>query len=857
MALFYQITYTFETVRTDLDRSKNLDIPFTGVEPVTAVSDRAAKAGLHVGDKVLSIDGQRLIGERDFLRSLHTVSAGTPLKVEAVPKGQTSARRIEIPADKSRKPQAEFWDWVINGLLAMIMLFCVVVGIYPAAVLPADARALSFFGLMLATSQVISTAQWWDFPRSLQFFAYAYHLAANLSTSIWLVCFALYFPEKFRWDVRRPWLKWLFLGPLIALLSLLFVAVSDSFFSYQRLRWVFDTLHLHATGWIVALCIGFFLSSIGSKMGTVENRDSRRRLRILLAGCLVSLTPLFALVVYELFGNWSVFNRVPETYVVTVCLLFCLFPITLAYVIVAERAMNLRMAIRQGVRYTFAKAGLRIVAAVVLSAILFAISNLVFRKQWTMFGTDLDNSIKLSVYVAVVVAGIFLMRKMRNRVMASIDRHFFREAYNAELILEELSDSVRSIVNEDEMLATVGRRISESLHVSHCAFLLETNDHFRPVYCLGFEPPAETALAESSRTVEVVKASKVPAPIYFDRDDNWVHSTPETELLTLKSLRTQILLPMGRKEKLLGMISLGEKLSEEPYSRTDLQLLRSVATQTGFALENSRLTKTVATEMAQREKLNREIEIAREVQERLFPQRMPAVAGIDYSGACRPALGVGGDYYDFLTLPNGDLGVAIGDVSGKGIAAALLMASLQASLRGQALMGQGDLAQLMTNVNQLVFDATPINRYATFFYGQYQHENRVFRYVNAGHNPPVVLRRSKDGSTHVIRLETGGPVVGLFPGAPYQEGSLILDPGDLFVGFTDGISEAMNNQDEEWGEERMIPAAAANSGRPAAEMIPFLMAEADRFAAGAPQHDDMTLIVLKVGADAGIYATAS
>jgi phosphoserine phosphatase RsbU/P len=149
-------------------------------------------------------------------------------------------------------------------------------------------------------------------------------------------------------------------------------------------------------------------------------------------------------------------------------------------------------------------------------------------------------------------------------------------------------------------------------------------------------------------------------------------------------------------------------------------------------------------------------------------------------------------------------------------------------------------------VNQLIYDATPINRYATFFYGQFNRASRIFTYVNAGHNPPIVLRRAPDGTVHVIRLEAGGPVVGLFPGAPYQQGTLVMEPGDIFVGFTDGISEAMNQQDEEWGEERLIPAISAQSERRAAEIIPALMAEADRFVSGAPQHDDMTLVVLKM-----------
>jgi sigma-B regulation protein RsbU (phosphoserine phosphatase) len=441
---------------------------------------------------------------------------------------------------------------------------------------------------------------------------------------------------------------------------------------------------------------------------------------------------------------------------------------------------------------------------------------------------------------------IFVIRVSRRHMLAWLDKRYFREAYQAEVILEELSDQVRSVTNERELLETVVRRISDALHVPKIGILLNEGSEFRPVYCLGLELPAKTTLPEESRAVDLIKESKLPPPIYYDREDNWVHTASETELVTLRALNAQLLLPVGNKNKLLGLFSLGPKLSEEPYSRSDVQLLRSVATQTGLALENSRLVKEIASEIKQRERLNREIEIAREVQERLFPQRMPAIAGIDFSGACRPALGVGGDYYDFLKLANGDLGIAIGDVSGKGIAAALLMASLQASLRGQAMTGQADLARLIVNVNQLVYDATPNNRYATFFYGVYNQQTRLFTYVNAGHNPPIVLRRTPDGTTHVIRLETGGPVVGLFPNAPYQQGSVLMEPGDIFIGFTDGISEAMNILDEEWGEERLIPAAVAHSKESAANLIPALMSEADRFVAGAAQHDDMTLVVMKV-----------
>jgi sigma-B regulation protein RsbU (phosphoserine phosphatase) len=267
------------------------------------------------------------------------------------------------------------------------------------------------------------------------------------------------------------------------------------------------------------------------------------------------------------------------------------------------------------------------------------------------------------------------------------------------------------------------------------------------------------------------------------------------------------------------------------------------AGQTALAREVARLTADIGREMVQRERLNRELEIAKEVQERLFPQRLPAVPGLDYCGRCRPAREVGGDYYDFLELSGGRLGIAIGDVSGKGIGAALMMASLEASLRAQASVGQ-DLAEVITRVNSLVLEASSVNRYATLFYAEYDPQSRQLSYVNAGHNPPVILRNAAT-SCEVVRLEIGGPVVGILRQS-YRQESFCLEPGDLAVLFTDGVSESMNARDEEWGEDRLIEFAKMCHALPAFEVMTRILGASAAFAAGAPQHDDMTLVVLRV-----------
>src|SRR5262249_788340 len=149
---------------------------------------------------------------------------------------------------------------------------------------------------------------------------------------------------------------------------------------------------------------------------------------------------------------------------------------------------------------------------------------------------------------------------------------------------------------------------------------------------------------------------------------------------------------------------------------------------------------------------------------------LPQIPGLDYAGFCRPASRVGGDYYDFVSLPDGKLGIAIGDISGKGIPAALLMASLRAFLRAQTIQGPTDLGNLMANLNTLVYESSPSNRYATFFYAQYDPATRNLTYVNAGHNPPIVVRQSKS----ILRLEVGGPVVGLLPAFGYAQATIPL-----------------------------------------------------------------------------------
>ncbi|HEX4808953.1 MAG TPA: SpoIIE family protein phosphatase [Bryobacteraceae bacterium] len=842
--IFYELAYVGVGISIFQHGKQMPGEPFSVSAECTVgdVDDSAKKAGIHDGDHIISIGGQTITSGTRFDDMLHSHRPGDKLPVMVMPKNGSAPRMEMVPVPPLATQALTLGATLLSAVIILMSLFCVAVAIYVAALRPYDSRALILFGLLLGVSQVASTFNAFAFPPSLLMFVVVYRTLISITWPIWMALFGLYFPHAFAWDRRRPWIKYLLIVPLTA--SAMLVIVDEgagiiNFAAIAPLDHILNTKAADMVGLALSIsAISSFFVCIGFKFGRSTNKDARRRLRILLAGSFVSLTPLFLFILIRVALR-DTGRSMPEWAVVVVVLLFCIFPLTLAHVIVVDRAMDLKMVIRQGVRYGLARTGVRVALFIVVGVAIAG-------AEVSLVGSKLPTTEQFTILGVTIAVIIGLGRILRTRVLQWVDRRFFREAYNADQILEELSDNVRTIVEESLLLDTVTTSIAKSLHVSNIAVLLNGDGFYRPIHCHGIHLTAPVQLPENGPTIEYLKGSKDPPRIYHDDHRNWVHDAPQSEIEALKELQSQLLLPVGFKSNLVGVLSLGPKRSDQPYSRSDVQLLKSVAVQTGLALENSRLTNAIATEMAQREKLNREIEIAREVQERLFPQKLDPIPGLDYFGACRPALGVGGDYYDFLRLANGNFGIAIGDVSGKGIAAALLMASLQASLRGQAMLGQVDIARVMCNVNQLVFDATPINRYATFFYGEYNRDTRLFTYVNAGHNPPIILRRVEGNERHVIRLSTGGPVVGLFRNAPYQQASLILEPGDLFLGFTDGISEAMNNAEEEWGEERMIPALRSCATLTATEIVPSMMRDADLFVNGAPQHDDMTMVVMKL-----------
>jgi phosphoserine phosphatase RsbU/P len=723
------------------------------------------------------------------------------------------------------------WDLIL--ILHFFTAFtALLLGFYVALVRIEDRRAwlllavLVTFSIFANGSDMRDHIMTWNTP--LKHLALLYRTLGIGSWPIWMLVFAIYFPERAEFDVRRPNLKWSLLIPaLIACLSFVTVRVALNETSHlessvQSLLYIrsFTSLFLF---WF---CTPAYLLIFLVKLLRTKDQDARRRLRVLFVGLAISRLPGLILntLTHNILGIRD--ESVPLWIELPVISTIAFFPVTLAYVTVVQRALDVRVLLRQSLQYALAKRGVVLLQSAISLIVVVCVAHFSGKATFTT----------RILITAIGVGAILFIGLGARRLAGWIDRKFFRDVYQTEQLLTDLAESVRSIVELEPLLKTVVRRISEALHVSEMSVFLHENNRYQPAWATGYIESPRISFNEDGAFVKALQTQQKPFPVYLDDHHSWLNKLDETETGRLRELNTQLLLPLSRRDELLGFLSLGSKRSEAPYSNAELDLLQSVAAQTSLAIENTRLTAAVAAH----EVIASELAIARDVQQRLFPQVLPKIPGIEYCGICRPAQEIGGDYYDFLELPGSALGIAIGDVAGKGVPAALLMAGLQATLRGQTASGEYNISQLIGNINRAVYATSPANRYATFFYGHYQSDSRRLTYVNAGHNAPLLLR-----GPAVIRLQAGGPPVGLLPHCEYQSAHIDLEDDDLLILYTDGISEAMNLADEEWGEDSLIQIGRQLNGATPPLLLEKIFEAADEFAATAPQHDDMTLIVLR------------
>jgi phosphoserine phosphatase RsbU/P len=422
----------------------------------------------------------------------------------------------------------------------------------------------------------------------------------------------------------------------------------------------------------------------------------------------------------------------------------------------------------------------------------------------------------------------------RRALPARIARFIIGEAGEAKLrLIVEISRKINTATEPDEILGFIldsAREVTD--YDAAGIFLFDAES--RTTRCVAGRGYRESFLIE--------------API-----DNplgivgWVISTGESVIaaevednphyLNLREeTRSQLTVPVMSDDKVIGALNL-ESDRAEGFNESDLEWLTVLATQVAIAIDKARLHQ----ELLEKRRLDEELRIAREVQLSLLPTSAPTLDGLDIAGINIPSRNIGGDYYDFIPIVSGHLGIVIADVAGKGIPASLIMASFRAFLRAE-IRNNYAIQTIFARVNNLLYEILQPHQFVTAFYGVLDLYRRRFTFSNAGHNPPLLLR--PDGKWR--QLKTGGLVLGIFEGASYDEEFIDLMPGDLFVLYTDGLVEAENRAGQMFGRKRLERLVRNHAHLRAAELCETIYTEMRRFTRESRLDDDTTIVVAKV-----------
>lgn len=653
---------------------------------------------------------------------------------------------------------------------------------------------------------------------SLRTFLFAYRAIFLGMLPYTFYMFFSAFPERSPLDRRAPWLKGLIaaIGVLITIPGIpvghpqpgpvISGIAGPKAAHYGTLVYIYSAIVLT----LVSLC--------WSAAGT-SNPETKRKYKVILWGTLVGVTPFATLRMLTDFAG----VRLPFWLYVIKVILLTLFPLSFAYAVARHRVMEIPVLVKQSARYVLVRRGF----VFLLLFLALSVNVLLGAGLHGMF--KMPPALAMAIGTSLSIALAWVSVPQIRRTVDRIDRAFFRNAYDARVVLQELAQSVRAVESKEQLPVLLERELEQALHPRSLAvYLRDSQARLQP-------PSQKTALAPipvQSFVASLTLQLQQPA----DRSEygDFGLSIPE-----LKPLQPECLAPViSRSRELLGVIVLGAKLSEEPYTYEDKQLLGSVASQAGMLLDTIELAAKMAERIEADRRAEQELQIARTVQSKLLPQHLPALATLNYAGACVQARSVGGDYYDFLSLSGGRVGFVLADIAGKGISGALLMANLQASLRSLYHVAERDLAELLRSVNHLFVENTETTHYATVFFGVYDDANRTLRYVNCGHNPPLLLR----SAGNVERLGATATVLGLFEPWECSVAEMQLFPRDVLAIYTDGITEAGNSDGEEFGEELLITLLKRNQGREACELLHETMSSVQGFSAGE-QEDDLTLII--------------
>lgn len=489
---------------------------------------------------------------------------------------------------------------------------------------------------------------------------------------------------------------------------------------------------------------------------------------------------------------------------------------TIAWAIIRYQFLDIRLIIRRGLVFSLA------------SALLIGMYLLIYSQGKRIISNVVQVEIPLLEILFLIVALLFF-QPILSAIERLIERIFMRDRLDFRNILHDLSRDIMTTLDEDTLRDKITSTLKDTLSLKDVSLLSTHRDGSFILH----KDDRRLFFDGDETWLKILKEDAVPMGI----DQLSLRCSEAHCLEKIKSLNAYLFIPLIHRDTLVGVLILGEKMSRTGFTTEEMTILSVLSNQAAIAFENARLYN----ETMEKRRMEKELGFAREIQNNLLPYESPSSDRFEIVGYNLPSKEVGGDYYDFIPLDEHQLGIAIGDISGKGVPAAILMSNLQAALRISAPRAQ-KTNHVVQQVNIHVTQTTSMEKFATFFYGVLNTHNLTLEYTNAGHNFPILHR--SDG-THAL-LKNGGMIIGLMESTPYETETVSLKSGDCLVMYTDGITEALDPYDDLFGEERLLQVVQQASHLTAQGLLDYILDAVIDFTHGYLQSDDLTLVVLKV-----------
>jgi len=762
-----------------------------------------------VGDILVEVDGLPSTQCNYFSVFNVDTPAGEEIDIKYIHKSETYVTTV---VTRSIPFVMQLQVWILVILRTLIIAGLIIVGLWGLIKRPysSSVRSLSLFCFTLAvginvTSPAIADA-YADFHLPVVVF-YIFNSIAIFYAAFWLKLQML-FPVRQKWyDKHRLFINVLLFGPGIL-------------FSTMLIGWHIHINLENTIIWTIFLSLGYMI--LLRNYSKADNFIEKRQTRLVLMGSAPGITLIllfnwFLMISPETWMKLSFITRMLITNIMFMFML--LIPVSFAYAFGRYKLLSVEAKLKRGTRFIL----VNLILLLFFIGLLYIFGELILKHLGIGSRTP-------TLILGLLLAFIFMptQRMFRTR----LERHFYPERVRLRELLKNFLASNIVRTESTTFWKELEEKLADGLSAEKIYPVLRIVN--KDCFAVESKEPAPFDIRD-----EIVKRlENKDNPILYDEilASGKILLSKEQEEWFLQR-KSAILLPLITNSGLVGFLVISSKTNGEDFTAEELDLLENFSAQTALVAENFELLD----ERLVKQKLEQQLKVAREIQKGLLPEIIPHRSGLDIDALIRFCLEVAGDYYDVIPLDDHRTLLSIGDVAGKGVGPAMLMANLQASLRTTQAMG-ASLMESSAQINRIVYENTPSELFITFFMALIDVKERNLKYVNAGHNPPFLINKAGKFRT----LSTGGILFGVEANAEYTEEEIPFNQGDLLLMYTDGVTESMNCSEEEYGERRLIRLVTDNRKLPLTDLLHLIENEVVVHHGSCEYDDDFTLLAARL-----------